>query len=57
LGARACLIARPYLYGLASGGPAGVLRAIDLLGAEIDRAMALLGRPALVKDESGAYNP
>jgi len=57
LGAQACLIARPYLYGLAAGGPAGVLRAIDLLTAEIDRAMALLGLPGLVKDESEAYNP
>ena len=52
LGARACLIARPYLYGLAAGGPDGVLRAIDLLVAEIDRAMALLGCPSLAKSES-----
>lgn len=43
LGARACLVARPYMYGLAAGGEAGVLRCLDLLVAEIDRAMALLG--------------
>lgn len=52
LGARACLIARPYLYGLAAGGEDGVLRAIDLLVGEIDRGMALLGRPALASDDN-----
>lgn len=43
LGARACLVARPYLYGLAAGGEAGVQRSIDVLRAEIDRTMALMG--------------
>ena len=47
LGARACMVGRPYLYGLAAQGQAGVERAIDLLRAEIDRAQALLGRPQL----------
>lgn len=40
LGARDCLIARPYMYGLAAGGAAGVLRSIDVLVSEIDRTMA-----------------
>jgi L-lactate dehydrogenase (cytochrome) len=47
LGARACLIGRPYLYGLGAGGQGGAERAIDILKAEIDRAQALLGCPTL----------
>ena len=48
LGARACMIGRPYLYGLGAAGQAGVERSIAILRAEIDRAQALLGRPSLV---------
>ena len=43
LGARACLIGRPYLYGLAAGGEAGVARALDIFRAELERDMALMG--------------
>jgi isopentenyl diphosphate isomerase/L-lactate dehydrogenase-like FMN-dependent dehydrogenase len=43
LGARAVMIGRPYLYGLAAGGQAGVDRVIDLFAAELRRAMQLLG--------------
>lgn len=43
LGARACLVGRPYHYGLAAGGEAGVNRVIDLLIAELDRTLAFLG--------------
>ncbi|MFC3051319.1 alpha-hydroxy acid oxidase [Kordiimonas pumila] len=43
LGANACSIGRPYLYGLASGGQKGVEHAIDLLAKEVERDMALLG--------------
>jgi L-lactate dehydrogenase (cytochrome) len=43
LGARACLVARAYLYGLMAGGEAGVQRAGDLLTAGIRRTMALMG--------------
>lgn len=43
LGARACMIGRPYLYGLGTGGQRGVERAIELLNTEISRDMALLG--------------
>lgn len=42
-GATACSIGRPYLYGLAAGGQAGVAKAIELLRAEIERDMGLLG--------------
>lgn len=47
LGANACSIGRPYLWGLSAGGEAGVSRAIDLLAGELDNAMALLGTPAI----------
>lgn len=43
LGADACAIGRPYLYGLAAGGQAGVEKTIALLAAELERSMALLG--------------
>jgi L-lactate dehydrogenase (cytochrome) len=43
LGATACSIGRPYLYGLAAGGEAGVDRALTLLREEFDRTLALAG--------------
>jgi 4-hydroxymandelate oxidase len=43
LGARAVLIGRPYMYGLAIGGAAGVARVIEILRAELMMAMALTG--------------
>jgi len=43
LGARACMIGRPYLYGLAAGGEAGVDRAIAILLQEFQQNMRLLG--------------
>ena len=47
LGARACMIGRAWLYGLASGGESGVARSLEILKNEIDVAMALLGRSRL----------
>jgi L-lactate dehydrogenase (cytochrome) len=43
MGADACMIGRPYLYGLAAGGQAGVARALALLRAETVRTMGLIG--------------
>jgi isopentenyl diphosphate isomerase/L-lactate dehydrogenase-like FMN-dependent dehydrogenase len=43
LGARACMIGRPYLYGLAAARQAGVADAIRILVTELRRAMALMG--------------
>jgi len=43
LGAKACMTGRCYLFGLGAGGEAGVDRALQLLKAEINRDMALLG--------------
>jgi L-lactate dehydrogenase (cytochrome) len=47
LGARACLVGRPFLYGLAAAGQPGVERALEILHDEIDRTLALIGRPTL----------
>jgi isopentenyl diphosphate isomerase/L-lactate dehydrogenase-like FMN-dependent dehydrogenase len=44
LGASACLIGRAYAYGLAAAGGPGVARALQLLTAEFDAALALIGR-------------
>ena len=43
LGAAACLVGRPYHYGLAAAGEAGVGRVIDIMIAELDRTLAFLG--------------
>ncbi len=43
LGARAVLIGRGYAYGLAAAGQAGVTRALEILRADVDRTMRLLG--------------
>ena len=47
LGARAVLIGRPYLWGLAVDGEAGVARVLELLRAELDLSMGLSGMPTL----------
>jgi len=49
LGANMCGIGRAYLYGLAAGGERGVGRALDLLTAELKRAMQLLGVTSLAE--------
>ncbi len=43
LGARAVLVGRAYAYGLAAAGEAGVSRAIEILRADLERTMKLLG--------------
>lgn len=43
LGARAVLIGRAYAYGLAAAGEAGVTRAIQILTADVERTLRLLG--------------
>jgi isopentenyl diphosphate isomerase/L-lactate dehydrogenase-like FMN-dependent dehydrogenase len=49
LGARAVMIGRPYLWGLAAGGEAGVGHVLTLLRDEVHRTMALLGTPDLAR--------
>ena len=43
LGARACLIGRAHLWGLAAGGESGVARALEILRDEMARAMTMGG--------------
>jgi isopentenyl diphosphate isomerase/L-lactate dehydrogenase-like FMN-dependent dehydrogenase len=45
LGARAVLVGRPVLWGLAAGGEAGVLRVLELLREEVELGLTLLGTP------------
>lgn len=47
LGARAVFVGRPFNYAAAVDGEAGVAVAIDLLRAEIDRNLAMLGLTSL----------
>jgi len=43
LGAKAVMVGRPVLWGLAVGGEAGARAVLDLLVAEFDVALALAG--------------
>ena len=47
LGARAVLLGRPILWGLAVGGEAGVRRVLEIVRDELSRAMALSGCASL----------
>lgn len=47
LGAQAVLIGRPYCYGLAVAGAAGVQRVIEILHNEVQLAMKLTGRTTI----------
>jgi L-lactate dehydrogenase (cytochrome) len=43
MGAKGCIVGRPYMYGLGAGGEAGVARAIEIIRKELDVTMALTG--------------
>jgi isopentenyl diphosphate isomerase/L-lactate dehydrogenase-like FMN-dependent dehydrogenase len=47
LGARAVMIGRPCLWGLAAGGPSGVRNVFEVLRAGIDSTLLALGRPSV----------
>jgi isopentenyl diphosphate isomerase/L-lactate dehydrogenase-like FMN-dependent dehydrogenase len=47
LGARGVLIGRAYAYGLAAGGYPGVVRAMEILRADVERTLRLLGCPSI----------
>jgi L-lactate dehydrogenase (cytochrome) len=47
LGARAVLVGRAYAYGLAAAGQAGVARVLEILRADIERTLRLLGCPSI----------
>lgn len=44
LGAKAVLVGRPYIYGLAANGAMGVAQVIRLLRDELEMSMALMGK-------------
>lgn len=56
LGARAVLCGRAYAYGLAAAGAAGVTRAIEILRADLERALRLLGCPAIAELDRSYVN-
>jgi isopentenyl diphosphate isomerase/L-lactate dehydrogenase-like FMN-dependent dehydrogenase len=49
LGARAVLLGRPQLYGLAAGGELGVCRVLELLRAELVQTMRFVGAPSVAR--------
>ena len=49
LGARAVLIGRPYLWGLAVDGERGVVRVLTLLRDDLALSMALAGAPSVAR--------
>lgn len=58
MGAKAVLIGRPYLHGVATAGGDGVARVIEILRQELKSAMALTGRTAIAQiDRSVLWTP
>jgi isopentenyl diphosphate isomerase/L-lactate dehydrogenase-like FMN-dependent dehydrogenase len=57
LGARAVLVGRPVLWGLAAGGEAGVTAVLELLREEILAALVLLGCPTPADVGPGHVRP
>ncbi|SAL06862.1 L-lactate dehydrogenase [Caballeronia calidae] len=49
LGARAVMVGRAPVYGVAAGGKEGALRALSLLKSEFDRTMTQLGCPSVAE--------
>ena len=47
LGADAVLVGRPVIWGLTTYGAAGVQHVLEILRAELEMAMALLGAPTV----------
>jgi 4-hydroxymandelate oxidase len=56
LGAAAVLVGRPYCYGLAVGGAAGVQRVVEILRVELEMAMQLMGRRSLKELDRSALS-
>jgi len=47
IGAKAVLVGRPILWGLAAEGARGVARVLEILQQELRQAMMLAGRPTI----------
>lgn len=56
LGARAVLIGRAYAYGLAAAGYPGIMRALEILRADVERTLRLLGCPSISALDSSYVN-
>lgn len=55
LGARAVLVGRPHLWGLACAGQPGVSAALNILSSELDRTMGLVGAHNLDSIRQGHF--
>ena len=56
MGARAVLCGRAYAYGLAAAGEAGVDRAIEILRADLERTLRLLGCASVAELDASYVN-
>jgi 4-hydroxymandelate oxidase len=57
LGARAVMIGRPVVSGLAVGGAEGVQRVLEILLRELDNALALIGSPRAAELDASFITP
>jgi L-lactate dehydrogenase (cytochrome) len=57
LGANVVLCGRAYAYGLAAAGEAGVARAIEILRADVDRTLRLLGCRSVAELDRSYVSP
>jgi L-lactate dehydrogenase (cytochrome) len=57
LGARACLVGRPWVYGVAAAGRRGVAAVIETLAQELRATMALLGVTSLAEIDRSLLEP
>ena len=57
LGARAILVGRPYLWGLAVNGADGVRQVLEIVRDDLMLTMALAGRPRIVDIDRSAVAP
>jgi 4-hydroxymandelate oxidase len=57
LGARAVLLGRPIIYGLALGGTAGATRVLTILHDELERDMMLCGRRSIAEVDRSLVMP
>ena len=57
LGATAVLIGRPYVYGLAIAGAAGVREVLENFRADFELTMALAGCPSLAQIDADTLAP
>lgn len=57
LGATACLIGRPHLWGLAVAGEAGVAQVLEIFRRDIDRVLALGGWDGIAQVDRSVLAP